>query len=111
MVPENHRVSPSKLEAYSCRDSMQLNSWGWKLTASGHSYSLLGILALCGSAITTHHCLFVHSENRDKGPILSATMTGLTGNKADKVTYIHDYKSVQDQARCYERVLWGAHCL
>lgn len=33
------------------------------------------------------------------------------GNKADKVTYIHDYKSGQDQARCYERVQWGAHCL
>lgn len=47
-----------------------IKQWGWKLTASGHSYSLLGILALCGGAITTHRCLFVHSENRDNGPIL-----------------------------------------
>lgn len=35
-------------------------------------------------------------------------MTGLKGNMADKVTCIHDYKSGQDNARCYERVQWEA---
>lgn len=39
---------------------------------------------------------------------MSATMTGLKGNMADKVTCIHDYKSGQDNARCYERVQWEA---
>lgn len=92
---------------------MRLNSWGWRLTASGCSYSLLGILALCRSTITTYHCLvylFIQ-ETKIKGPFCVSHDGRLTGNKADKVTYIHDYKSGQDNARCYERVQWGAHCL
>lgn len=48
---------PVKPEEHSCHNTMRLNSCDWRLTASGHSSSLLGILALCCSTIITCHCL------------------------------------------------------